>query len=63
MGPFGLGFAPYANSCGMNLVFPPGFMSCSPSVHPLITLPKGKDMGSPRLYDESNSVSSMSVPR
>src|SRR5207244_6585647 len=49
--------SPYARFGGTkNLYFDPTFISCSPSVQPLITPLRGKLAGSPRLYELSNSV-------
>ena len=43
--------------------FEPTFICCRASVQPAITPLTGKLAGSSRLYELSNSVPSMSVPR
>ena len=46
----------------VSFAWPPTFMSCRPSVQPLITPLSGKEIGSPRAYDESKMVPSISLP-
>ena len=55
--------SPYAISGGMvSNALPPGFINCNPSVQPAITPESGKEIVSPRLYDESKIVPSIRVP-
>src|SRR4029077_8270436 len=55
---------PYARSAGTNSChFDPTGINCSASVQPLITPLTGNVAGCPRLYELSNSVPLISVPR
>ena len=59
----GLGFAPYANSCGIkNLYFEPTVINCKPSVQPFITWVTPNSDGVPLSTELSKTVPSTVVP-